>query len=147
MLSEKWNVYSNMVKENVMYQQLQKIRRGKVCRIKVFRTNLGKFGQNILFALKKLPDPTPMHHSCCSSICTLVSCICHPNSRCSHRWTWPCYELNLMLASTAQSSSMRRLIFRSGNEGVRGGALNTRRWTHWHVASILHWPVIGKLSI
>ena len=43
-----------------MYQQLQKICKEKVGCIKVFRASLGKFGQNILCTLKKLPGPTPM---------------------------------------------------------------------------------------
>ena len=41
-----------------MYQQLQKI--GDVHRIKVFRSNLEKFKQNILCNPKNLPAPTPM---------------------------------------------------------------------------------------
>jgi len=45
MPSEKLNVYGNMVEENVMYQQLQKIWREKVWHINVFWANLGKFGQ------------------------------------------------------------------------------------------------------
>jgi len=48
-------IYGNMVAENIMHQQLQKICRENVCRIKGFLANLGKFGQNIL-----LPAPTPM---------------------------------------------------------------------------------------
>jgi len=46
-------MHDNMVEENVMYQQLQKICRGKVC-TKEF------FGQNILRTPKKLPAPAPM---------------------------------------------------------------------------------------
>jgi len=37
-----------MVEENIMFQQLQKIYREKVCRIKVFLPNFRKFGQKIL---------------------------------------------------------------------------------------------------
>jgi len=46
-------------------QQLQKIYigEGKVCCIKVFRANLGKFGQNIL-CIPKFPTPTSMIPSC-----------------------------------------------------------------------------------
>ena len=46
-------MHDNMVEENVMYQQLQKICRGKVCTKKFF-------GQNILRTPKKLPAPAPM---------------------------------------------------------------------------------------
>jgi len=43
-----------------MYQQLQKICREKVCRIKVFRELLEKIGHNILCTPQKLPGPTPL---------------------------------------------------------------------------------------
>jgi len=59
-----------MVEENRMYQQLEKISTGSVCRIKVFRANLGKFGQNILFTPNKLPAST---HMCCSNLGHCVS--------------------------------------------------------------------------
>jgi len=50
-----FQVYGNRVEENRMYQQLQNIRREKVCRIKVFRENLGKFSQKIFCTPPKLP--------------------------------------------------------------------------------------------
>ena len=53
-------LYGSMEEENIMYQQLQKICRENVCRIKVFRVNLGKYGRNILFTPKQLPTPTPV---------------------------------------------------------------------------------------
>ena len=40
-----------MVEEHIMYQQLQKICREKVCRINVFWASVWKFGQNILYTL------------------------------------------------------------------------------------------------
>jgi len=52
-----FQVYGNIVEEIIMYQQLQKICREKVYRIKVFRENLENFGQNILCTPKKLPAP------------------------------------------------------------------------------------------
>jgi len=48
-----FQVYGNLVEENMMYKQLQKFCRKKVCRIKVF-------GQNILCTPQKLPVPTSM---------------------------------------------------------------------------------------
>jgi len=38
-----FQVYGNLVEENVMYRQLQKICRENVCDVDVFRVNLGKF--------------------------------------------------------------------------------------------------------
>jgi len=40
-----FQVYGVMLEENRMYQQLTKICREKVCRIKVIRASLDKFGQ------------------------------------------------------------------------------------------------------
>ena len=51
-------VYGNLEEENRMYQRLKKIYSEKVCRIKFLRTNLGKYGQNILCTPKILPAPT-----------------------------------------------------------------------------------------
>jgi len=47
-----WKLVSN--------QLLQKICKGKVCPLKIFRTNLGKIGQNVLRTPKSFPAPTPM---------------------------------------------------------------------------------------
>jgi len=44
--------FGNLVEENIMYQPLKSICREKVCHIKVFRTDLGKYGQNILCTTK-----------------------------------------------------------------------------------------------
>jgi len=55
-----FQVYGNMIEETRMYQQLQKICREKICRIKVFRTNLRKLGKSILCTPKDLPVPTFM---------------------------------------------------------------------------------------
>jgi len=52
-------MYVNIVEENVMYQQLQKIS-GESLYKKVFRANLAKSGQNILRTPKKLLAPTPV---------------------------------------------------------------------------------------
>jgi len=46
-------MYGNMVDENLMYQQLQKICRGSLYK-KVFRANLGKSGKNILRTPKQI---------------------------------------------------------------------------------------------
>jgi len=43
----------NLVEDNIIYQHLKSICRGKVRRIKVFRRNLGKYGQNT-FAPQKI---------------------------------------------------------------------------------------------
>jgi len=57
-----FDVYGNMVEESRMCQQQQKIFKGKVCRMKVFRlrANLGNLGKNILCTLQKLPAPALM---------------------------------------------------------------------------------------
>jgi len=44
-----------MVEKNIMCQQLQKIYRRNVCRIQVFRANLEKFRQNILWISNRVP--------------------------------------------------------------------------------------------
>jgi len=51
-----------MVEENIMYQQLQKISREKICSIKFWEENLGKFGQNNLCTTKKFPALTPTNY-------------------------------------------------------------------------------------
>jgi len=50
-----FGVCGNLVEENIKYQELQKICREKVCRIKVFWANLEKFRQNIICTPKKFP--------------------------------------------------------------------------------------------
>jgi len=53
--SIKFSIFQgNLIEENILYQQLQKICREKVCGMKVFRVNLGKI------APQKLPAHTPM---------------------------------------------------------------------------------------
>jgi len=49
-----------MVEENIMYQQTQKICRGKVYHKKVFRANLGKSLAKHPSHPQKLPTPTLM---------------------------------------------------------------------------------------
>jgi len=48
-----YQVYGNMVEENIIDQALQEICRGKFVIYNVFRVSLGKFGQNI-FAHSKI---------------------------------------------------------------------------------------------
>jgi len=55
-----FQVYGNLVEENIMYQELQNTCRKKHCRLKAFRASLGEFGQNILRIPHKLPGLTPM---------------------------------------------------------------------------------------
>jgi len=54
----------NVIKENRIYQHLQKFCRKIACRIKAIRANLGKFGQNILCASICLDCSVTLRFTC-----------------------------------------------------------------------------------
>ena len=73
----------NMAKENIMYQQLQKICKERVCGIKFFRANPGKFGQNILCTPEKLSSSIPIFlFNNISFLCWRLSMMKEKSARC-----------------------------------------------------------------